>query len=221
MTIAAATRDMRARGQHIVVHSRVTSGDTEDARFKGSHAFVDNIRTDDRVIRQSQVDPVPVRTSLMAKDSDSAPVGCIFNHLHGITQWYVLDDEHEMVYLESDKFYRVGEGVREYLAFWHPVLGKSCRATFLGNERAEPHSPDPLPTNLESGMEHLSIAGDPAFAHEEWVEPFAMLKRDVKRSVFFRASNGREVRTSWDGWECIQGDEVVFRCQGRATGNEY
>lgn len=217
MTIAAATREMRARSQHIVVHSRVTSKKPETGLFKGSHAFVNNLHQDEPILRQSYVDPVPVRTSLMAKDPDSAPVGCMVN---GVTQWYVLDTEQEMVYLEADKFYRVGEGAREYLAFWNPVLGRPCRAVFLGNERPEPHSPDPQPTNLESSMEQLSIAS-PASAHEECVHPVAKLGKDVKKSVCFMASDGREMRTNWDNWERIEGEETVYRYHGRATGNVY
>lgn len=211
---------MRAQRQHIAVHSRVAGAEPNEEHFIGSVVFADNTRDDTRAMRDSYVNPVPARISLMPENPDSAPVGYTVDYL-AVKQWYILNDDQEMVFLEPDKFFTVGQGAREYLAFWNPILDRPCRAIFLGYERPKPHSPDLEPTNLEGQISQLSIAAELPSGHQEWVKPVAKLGKDMKRSVCFETNDGREVRTSWQSWERIDGEDITFRCKGRATENEY
>lgn len=93
--------------------------------------------------------------NLCVEDKESARVGCVVND--GPPVWYILNNQQEIVYLEPQTFYTVGEGSTSYLAFLHPILNQPRRAIFLGNERPVPHSPDLYPTNLEANMTHLSL----------------------------------------------------------------
>ncbi|RXG44172.1 hypothetical protein VDGE_20994 [Verticillium dahliae] len=126
ITLAAATKSMRKHHQHVVVHSRLSSSRFEDAEFVGSEEFPDNVRKDDERLRNSYASPIQTRASLIIKDSESVPVGCIVTS--GRVQWYFLNDEQELVYLEEDNFYRAGQGGSQHLRASsvlnhdHPIL---------------------------------------------------------------------------------------------------
>lgn len=61
-------------GQHIVVHSRVNTDETE---FIGSEAYEEYVRLDNEPLHASYKDPVPARTSLIFHDDGIVPVGDI------------------------------------------------------------------------------------------------------------------------------------------------
>ncbi|KAH6855342.1 hypothetical protein B0I37DRAFT_402132 [Chaetomium sp. MPI-CAGE-AT-0009] len=76
VTIAAATKAMKEMGQHIVVHSRVS---TDETKFIGSEAYEEYVRLDNDLLRASYRDPIPARTSFMPHDDGpgTVPVGHI------------------------------------------------------------------------------------------------------------------------------------------------
>lgn len=212
ITIAAATDEMRRHGTHIAVHSRVSSKNADEACFLGGEDYPNNIKQDTNDLRQSYTNPLHARASLLSDDINTAPVGYTINS-DGSPQWYVLNDELDPVYLKDTKFYRAGEGATEHLVFLNPISDAPCRAIFLGNERPEPHSPDPEPTNLELSMTSLSLAPT-----EESVTPYIDLRRVNKPLVFETNDNTGEwatIRTSWQSWyaENCEG-YVVFKYDG-------
>ena len=221
VTIAAATDRMKQEHQHVAVHSRVTNLNWKVAVYTGSSSFNDNLRADSNDLRRSYRDPLRARTSLMSDIPNAATVGCT-REKDGTARWYILNDELEVVYLQNNTFYTVGQGSSAYLAFLHPVLNRPCRALFLGHERPEPYSPDPRPTNLEGQMENLTLA--PVATHQTWVTPFVILDKDIEKSVAFEIENSQVVRSRWQSWELIQdGGQTAFRlqAQGSLKGREF
>ncbi|GJN87001.1 hypothetical protein PLIIFM63780_010583 [Purpureocillium lilacinum] len=167
-------------------------------------------------------DPVYATTSLKSDPASGfAPVGCTV--ANGYRQWYVLDEQQSMVFLKDDvnKFYRVGEGRNEQLAFFHPVYERTFYAKFLGNERPVPHSPDPQPTNLDIAMTQLQIntEGQP---YGEEVQLYLDLTKDWTEALCFHSA-GQRIRTGWRKWQAIQhSDGRVYYCyESDVTGETY
>ncbi|KAH6707088.1 hypothetical protein EV126DRAFT_154332 [Verticillium dahliae] len=213
ITLAAATKSMRKHHQHVVVHSRLSSSRFEDAEFVGSEEFPDNVRKDDERLRNSYASPIQTRASLIIKDSESVPVGCIVTS--GRVQWYFLNDEQELVYLEEDNFYRAGQGGSQHLRFWNPLVSRTCRAVFQGFERPQPRSPDPEPSNLEGAMEELTI-----ISNEIWVTPEAVFGKNPR--LVFRNNDGHKIGTSWEDWKAEGSEEAMFFVyEGKISGVRY
>lgn len=210
---------MRASGTHIVVHTRVQGEDPETAEYIGSKAFSENVKSDSKDLRNSYQNPLPARVSLSPTTETDTPVGYIFSG--GVSRWYIVDQETEdLVYIELNAFFRAGEGDKEHLQFWNPLTNKLCRATFLGNERPQPPSPDPLPSNLEASVSHLTI--DPPRSATEWVRPELRLDKKTNKPVLFITASRKEKRTGWEKWELRSEDgRMAFLYLDSKTEKEY
>ncbi|KAM3443888.1 hypothetical protein MY4824_000336 [Beauveria thailandica] len=208
---------MRKENQHLAIHCQATSVDPEVAQYIGIQTYGEKVRGDDEHIRSSFAKPLRTGTSLMSDDDTSARVGCTIKN--SLRVWYILNDQQEIVYLEPQTFYTVGEGSTSYFAFLHPILQQPCRAIFLGNERPVPHSPDPEPTNLEADMTLLSLESP-----RESVEPYVNFGRDMQRPVRFKTGPDDKVfKTRWESWEFVS-QSAGFRLQptdGKYMGCEF
>ena len=208
---------MRESGTHIVVHTRV-QGKLDTAEYLGSKAFSENIKTNSKDLHDSYQNPLPTRVSLTPTTETDTPVGYRFSG--GASRWYIVDQEtEELVYIGLDAFFRAGEGDKEHLQFWNPLTKKICRATFLGNERPQPPSPDPLPSNLEASVSHLAI--DPPGVATEWVKPELKLDKNTRKPVLFITASGNEKRTGWEKWVLRSEDGRMAFLYLDPKGNEY
>jgi hypothetical protein len=209
---------MRDTGQHVVVHSRVSLDWSE---FIGSRVYEEYVRVDDKFLRASYSDPIPVRTSLVPQDDGVVPVGNMVES--GSSVWYIVDEQEGVVFLEPGVFFRAGESAAGHIQFWNPLQNRICRAAFQGAERPPTRSPDLQPSNLEAAISHLGIAGTSAPGPTvEWVKPELKLDKHRRKPVRFSTEAGLEIRTGWERWKA-EGDDArwVFVCVGLRTGNEY
>lgn len=207
---------MRASGTHIVVHTRVHPVTDE---YIGSKAFPENVKADSKDLRNSYQNPLPARVSLCPTTETDIPVGHTFSD--GASRWYIVNQEtQELVYIKLDAFFRAGEGDKEHLKFWNPLTRKICRATFFGNKRPQPPSPDPFPSNLAASVSHLTIdSPGPAM---EWVRPELRLDKNTNKPVLFITASGKEKRTGWEKWLLTSEDgRVAFLYLDSKTGTEY
>ena len=219
MTLAAATSQMRKDNQSVIVHSRVSSPKVNQAWFQGSRAYDENVLDDEPRLRASYSEPIPVRTTLMAQDEHTSPVGCILD-ADGTLRWYVLNDQQQMVYIDGF-FYRVGEGARANLAFLHPVLNRTCKALFLGHERPATLSPDPRPTNLGYSMSALDLAGGYTVPDPETVQLRVHFGKDMAKVLRFNVHDGTEMRASWKDWERVDDAEGRHLFSLTKDGKEF
>lgn len=139
----------------------------------------------------------------------------------GVSQWYIVDDEtEELVYIELNAFFRAGEGDNEHLQFWNPLKRRICRATFLGNERPQPPSPDPQPSNLDVAISDLTIASPTPVV--EWVTLELKLDKETSKPIQSKTESGEKKRTGWEKWEGRSHENrLVYLFMESKTGNQY
>ncbi|EQL03964.1 hypothetical protein OCS_00318 [Ophiocordyceps sinensis CO18] len=117
MTIASATAELKAKRQHIVVHSHATSLDPETDAFLGTNSYEENIHEGDE-LRLSDHHRLSVTSPFGTKT-----VGYIFDG--NMRQWFIVDEKHQVTLV--DKFYHSGEGLGQHTTTRSLSLPRSGR----------------------------------------------------------------------------------------------